>query len=361
MQGSLQDFRLAEILQLVAGQQKTGLLRVESHGAVLTFYFSAGTLVSCRDRRHAGQDPLVNYVSQCGLVDPDIAMELARKCEESRTDFADRLLENRLITSEELERALDDLMQDLVYRTFNWREGNYRFILGDQFVEGLKHQGKHKVESLLMEAARRADEWPRLLARVPGPQVLLAAVKRVPDDLDPTSRELLARLTQPMRVGDLVACGRIPEYDVYEIVSNCVEHGILQILEVPAAPAAPAAEPAKAAPVRPVRTHEKPVSVVGTVVWILALATLVLSVGAGLLLSTQRRSLPPSETAVALARSEAQAAVELGLETYRALQGDYPDRLEDLTQLGLVDAQTLRQASVRVYEHRRRRRFELRY
>ena len=49
MQGSLGEFRLAEILQLVAVQQKTGLLRLVRGEEMVTFYFDRGILVSTRE------------------------------------------------------------------------------------------------------------------------------------------------------------------------------------------------------------------------------------------------------------------------------------------------------------------------
>ena len=56
LQGRLSDFTLEEILQLIALQQKTGLLTVDaSYPMILAF--ESGLLVGYRDRRRSGGAP----------------------------------------------------------------------------------------------------------------------------------------------------------------------------------------------------------------------------------------------------------------------------------------------------------------
>ena len=76
MQGQLSEFRLAEILQLVAVQQKTGLLRLNRGKEAVTFYFDHGVLVSCRDRRHVVYDPLLDYLQRTGWLPPEMVASL---------------------------------------------------------------------------------------------------------------------------------------------------------------------------------------------------------------------------------------------------------------------------------------------
>ncbi len=58
LEGNLSDFGLEEILQLIAVQQKSGFL-ILKQDQEMVFYFDRGTLVSTRDRRGPGNDPLV--------------------------------------------------------------------------------------------------------------------------------------------------------------------------------------------------------------------------------------------------------------------------------------------------------------
>ena len=198
MKGTLQDFRVAEILQLVAVQQKTGLLRVQGMSTTLTFYFERGMLVSCRDRRRLVSDPLLDYMRRTGWLDSSVARQLESELESTRSDLADLLLARHLISDEELASVLLDLAQELITSSYSWNEGTYLFVAGDEALLGLKNRMSRNIEGLLMEAARRADEWPRLLEKIPGPETIVGGLESVPEGLDDTTHSILEKLAQPI-------------------------------------------------------------------------------------------------------------------------------------------------------------------
>jgi hypothetical protein len=350
MQGTLQDFGLAEILQLVAMQHKTGLLRVEDGDKVLTFYFENGTLISCRDRRRIAEDPLLDYLRNTGWLDAWQVLHLKLEVEENRRDLADVLLEKNLLTADEIRTVLEDLAQDLVYRTYNWKQGSYRFISGDEALRGVQHRVALNMEGLLLESARRVDEWPGLFKRLPGAGVMLDGVETLPSWLEPRSHAVLSRLKSPMRLGELVACARVPEFEVYEVVAAALEAGLTRILEMPAGPTqSPAAPTPVAAPAfqRKPRVLSAPARTwAGDRVTLLAAAALVFcALAAGLLLTRTVRETFRS----APAAPEARARLVRDLEIHRALTGRYPQSLEALSSTRIAGPDLASQAGVAVY------------
>lgn len=356
MQGTLRDFGLAEILQVITLQQKTGLLRIQSRDRLLTFYVENGILVSCRDRRGVALDPLMDFLKDTGYLDAWQVLHLKLEIEEDRADLADLVLQKHLLTAEELSGALEDMAQELLYRTYNWREGTYRFIAGDEALRGLTHRVSLKMEALLLEAARRVDEWPVLRARLPGPGVLLAAVKELPEWLDDRSRGLLSQLKTEMRLGELVSSARMPEYDVYEIVGAALEAGLTQVLEMPEAPdqdeaeaAAPKEERSAPQP-RPAAVRRGPSRLLAAAI----VAWALLVCGLGMAHVVRSSVAPPSGTSGVIARREARAGLRRQLEVYRALHGRYPPELEVLTSARLAGPRLLESAEVAEYRPRRR-------
>jgi hypothetical protein len=360
MQGTLRDFGLAEILQVIAGQQKTGLLRIQSGERLLTFYVEQGILVSCRDRRGVATDPLMDFLKDTGYLDAWQVLHLKLEVEEDRADLADLVLQKHLLTEDELSEALEDMAQELLYRTYNWKEGTYRFIAGDEALRGLTHRVSLKMEALLLEAARRVDEWPMLRTKLPGPGVLLAAVKELPDWLDERSRGLLSQLKTEMRLGELVSCGRMSEYDVYEIVAAALEAELTHVLEMPEAPdddaddAAPtkadkAAPKPRAAAARRGPRGPSRLLAAAMVAWAVVVC------GLGMAHLVRRSVSPPSGASRAVERREARAGLRRQLEVYRALNGHYPRELEELTSAQLAGERLVESADVADYQSRRRR------
>ena len=354
MQGTLKDFGLAEILQVVAMQQKTGLLRIQSGERLLTFYVENGILVSCRDRRGIAADPLLDFLKDTGYLDAWQVLHLKLEIEEDRADLADLVLKKNLLSEEELAGAIEDMAQELIYRTYDWSEGTYRFITGEEALRGLTHRVSMKMEALLLEAARRVDEWPVLRLRLPGPGVLLAAVKELPDWLDDRSRGLLAQLKTPMRLGELVASGRMSEYEVYEIVAAALEAELTRVLEMPetaeSVDEAPSPKTQKTAPKlrAGVKRHgqRRPSRLLAAALGMWALVVC----GLGMARLLQSSFASTSGALREVERREAQAGLHRELEVYRALHGRYPQDLDQLTSARLAGQRVVERADVAFYQ-----------
>jgi hypothetical protein len=373
VQGTLRDFRVAEILQLVAVQQKTGLLRVQGSDETLTFYFDRGMLVSCRDRRRLGSDPLLDYLRRTGWLDPSMARQLESEVESSGDDLANLLLHRQIISSNELEHVLEDLAQDLITSSYGWSEGSYLFIAGDEALHGLNHRMSRNVEGLLMEAARRADEWPRLLEKVPGPETVVGGLQKVPSGLGAATRSILEKLQQPITMHELAAQARVPEFEVYETVAQAIETDMARVLERPrlaVAPSgartvtmtanvanAPPAEPHRPQPIR--RARALGAGTRRVLIWSVALLVTATCAVGSTRHAVQSLAVPtPTEIQVLAARAQ----LEHDLEVYRAVFGAYPATVAALIEADLTTPAHVEQAAIesfRVYD--RGARYRIRY
>lgn len=352
MQGSLAEFRLAEILQLVAVQQKTGLLRLTRGTAIAVFYFDAGILVSTRDRRHAAHDPFLDYLKRVGWLHPETASFLATRLESQREDLADILVGERYMSEDEVSGALDDLAQELVHKTFSWRDGTYQFIGGDEALAGLRNRVSLKIDSILMEGARRADEWPRLLERIPGPDTVIDVTGTPSSALGERATFVLEQIHGPTRVGEVLKRARLSEYDTYETLLHAVEAGIVQILERPEAAPAALLDSSKAERPRPVPrstmrtlwTLPRPLG------WSLAFGVTILALLASSYVLPHLASAQARQAASALESEAARNEVRDGIEIYRALHGRYPASLTALAHAELASGELLRRAGPMHYE-----------
>ena len=75
------------------------------------------------------------------------------------------------ISEAELERQLKFQMEETIYEIMAWDEGYFRF---EEHAEIAQHRllARVRVESLLMEGARRIDEWTRLETRIPNAEAV---------------------------------------------------------------------------------------------------------------------------------------------------------------------------------------------
>ena len=347
MQGSLGEFRLAEILQLVAVQQKTGLLRLSRGNMIVTFYFDHGLLVSCRDRRHLASDPLLEFFSRYGYLQPEMLDYLRNKIAESKEDLADLLIRERFVTEEELLIAMEDMTQELAHKTFTWREGTYQFIGGEEALAGLRHRVPMKIDSLLMEGARRADEWPRLTERLPGLDVVLDAVHAPPMHLGRRAVSVLSHLSEVMSLGDLVARAKVPEFDVYEIVVQAMDADIVHVLERPQ-PVRVVEREERPRPSKATRRSERSWTLSRPNAWSLALVVSICAAWGAWFVHPRLSDTRAKPEARALAAEQARVQLRSALEVHRCLHGRYPVAVADLAYDNLASpALLLRAAPVR--------------
>jgi len=104
LKGQLSDFNLAEILQLIAGQQKSGFLILEAQSEMV-FVFDKGVLISTRDRRSESPDPLEAFLRTYGFFDNAQWKHIDFIRINSSLDLTNILISEQLMTEAELEQT----------------------------------------------------------------------------------------------------------------------------------------------------------------------------------------------------------------------------------------------------------------
>lgn len=230
LQGRLADFTLEEILQLIALQQKTGLLIVDASYPMF-LAFDTGMLVAYRDRRRAGADPLEDFLKRYGFFEVAAWENVEFVQKNSRLDLTEILVNEGMLSAEELEKVQFDAAQEDIFRGMQLRDGRYRFTPGLDSLTGLKGRVRFKVDGLLMEAVRRIDEIGGLKETFFSNDL---TIRRTEVEVDlqtrsPSERTLLGLLGQENALGVLVANGRMAEFDTLSYLDQLREDGIVDV------------------------------------------------------------------------------------------------------------------------------------
>lgn len=236
LQGRLADFTLEEILQLIALQQKTGLLTV--HASYPMFLaFEMGLLVGYRDRRRSGGDPLAGFLKRYGFFPADTWEHIDFVAHNSNLDLTEILGNEGLLSVEELDRIQQEAAQEDIYFGMQLQDGRYNFVPGRDAIAGLKGRVRMKVDGLLMEAVRRIDEIEQIRERFPDSQTRVRRTDHEPESLqmsDP-QRRVLNLLGEGTTVGAIVAQARMCEFDTLQTLDELRASNLLlpQTLESP--------------------------------------------------------------------------------------------------------------------------------
>ena len=220
IRGNLSEASLADVLQLLALGQKTGCLSVAQDGSVGTVSFVSGRIVHAElvNRRDRFGDRLVRL----GVITPDhLALVTTGNVPRDDRDLAQALLAQGLIDRDRLIGEYRAQVDEAVYDLFRWSHGSFTFEpeaedASDELLVSVS------ADSLLLESARRVDEWTQIAKRIPSLDLIFAldgariAEREWP--LSPTQERLLPLLDGSMDLHTVIERSGLGEFEVGKAV-----------------------------------------------------------------------------------------------------------------------------------------------
>jgi hypothetical protein len=233
LEGPLKEFHIQDVFQLLDLGRKTGVLRVTSElrqtSASVTF--DRGGVVAAS----MGKNPqrFGARLVRLGRVSPkDLDRALAQQEKGDTRRLGDILVANGAINRRELDRQLKAQIEEAILDLLGWTEGHFRFeesAVSEALVES---PVRIPTEGLLMESARRSDEWSRMGDKLPH----LRVVPKLPPpdsaakgklDLLPFQWEVLAAVDGLRDLQTLADLLGKSEFDVARTIYTLAEAGVV--------------------------------------------------------------------------------------------------------------------------------------
>src|SRR5256884_5637039 len=140
------------------------------------------------------------------------------------------------ITPRELERQVRFQIEEVVFEVMSWREGYFSFTEGPLSDVATETAVRIPTEALLMEGARRIDEWSRIESRIPhlGVVPMLAPPQEGGEgelDLLPPEWEMLAMIDGARDVRAIAAELGRSEFEVAKTLFGLDSAGIVVLAD----------------------------------------------------------------------------------------------------------------------------------
>jgi hypothetical protein len=239
IQGALRELGIHDVFQLLDLSRKTGRLRVTSalrdnEGTVL---FRDGRVVSATIR--SNPHPLGAVLMRAGRI-TEQELEQARAAQQASDTprlLGEVLVELGIMSQRDLERFIRRQVETVIFELLSWQEGFFSFV--ETAIDTSKTEGLTSIptECLLMEGARRLDEWTQIQQRVPhlGVVPVLAEVSADQPapvlELLPNEWEVLAIIDGARDVRTLAATLGRSEFDVAKIVFGLLTTGVISLFD----------------------------------------------------------------------------------------------------------------------------------
>jgi tetratricopeptide (TPR) repeat protein len=231
IEGKLQDVGLADICQLLAMGRKSGCLSVTDRSNFGYIYFDSGRVVHATVLNR--KERLGEYLVRHGSVpEEELARARADAAGGPGVHYAHLLVERGALSEEALERYWTIEVEEAVYHLFAWEEGSFHFATDKQPEEGVPLLVSLPAESLLLEGARRVDEWGQIEQVVTSFDTIFRIVEDPRDgedaDRTPQQEAVLAHLDGKRTVTAVVREAGMVEFEVARALYEMVREGWLE-------------------------------------------------------------------------------------------------------------------------------------
>ena len=227
IKGSLKEASLADVCQLLALGQKTGCLSVADRSRFGQIYFDRGRITYARivNRRDRLGDLLVR---DGAIAQEQLDDVLQQQSREPDKRVGELLVERRFITRADLTRYIRLQIEEAIYHLFTWTRGNFFFEV-DERPETADILVSINPESLLLEAARRVDEWSLIEKKIPSLDLLFEVererVLASDVELTPEQQQVVLLLDGSRTVQEIVDQTGFTEFDVGKAVFGLIQAG----------------------------------------------------------------------------------------------------------------------------------------
>ena len=229
IRGNLREASLPDVLQLLAMGKKTGCLSVTHRHHFGTIYFDNGRIsfASIVNRRDRLGDLLVAH----GLLTrSDLEEAIAQQANHPDRRLGEILVRSDLVSREQLHQYIKHQIEEAVYFLFTWGQGAFTFE-ADVHPDPQELLVSISPESLLLEGARRVDEWSLIEKKIPTFDIIFSLDRDHLDKSDVTltsEQETLVALVDGRRdVTALVEESGLDEFEVGKALYGLATAGFL--------------------------------------------------------------------------------------------------------------------------------------
>lgn len=167
LSGELKDFSLADVLQLLLQQRKSGVLNLSNGKEKAELFISQGNVNGVRVNGEMPEDKIREMLLASGKVDKNEMLQLEQLSKEMNRPILTTLSAKGHLDEEDKKEWLQIISEDMICELFGWLNGQYEFGTGVKAQSNMAIQLTISTEFACMEGMRRIDEWPRLKEALP--------------------------------------------------------------------------------------------------------------------------------------------------------------------------------------------------
>lgn len=247
--GTLKEFKVPDILQLISLQKKTGILTFTSTDGFITLIFEQGTIVGVDSFPKKMELRVGNVLVKQDIISEEMLQRALAIQKRTNQKIGEILVGMGMVGEDTISESLKTQAVEVVLSLFQWKKGEYNFKIMDYLDRSMKMVEPIQTDNLIMEGVQMLDEWPLIKKIIPDESMVFEPVTvevkdieivdeyddETPNEnndkiyLNETDANLLKYINGKNSVIDLVELGVFTEYKVYKSLYNLVNKSIVRV------------------------------------------------------------------------------------------------------------------------------------
>jgi len=175
LQGSLDSFRLPDVLTFFNSGRKTGMLTVSNDGREAYVFCRNGAVVYAASNQESLR--LATLLLRKKRITRDQAETIDDLMLHSGGRFGDVAVKHGVLSESQLDEFLKIQVSEVLYDSFLWKDGTFAFYEGFDLPSDAVTISVD-LANLIMEGARRISEWEECLQLLPDSEAVFRVITR---------------------------------------------------------------------------------------------------------------------------------------------------------------------------------------
>jgi len=227
LQGSLESFKLPEILTFLSTARKTGTLVVESGMWKSSVFLDAGALVYATSSQASLR--LGELLLRKKKISSEQFAQIDALMQSDGGRFGQIAVDQGVLSDEQLRDFLKIQVSEILFDAFVWRDGMF-FFTDEMTLPPYAATISVDLPNLIMEGARRIEEWEQCVRLLPDSSVVFRVVSTPESDkitLSLDEWKILFLINGQRTLDELAQEGDDP-FRVYRIVYGLLSNKLIE-------------------------------------------------------------------------------------------------------------------------------------
>jgi len=231
IEGDLKSLNLSNVLQLISQQRLTGILKIKRQEELIDIGFIEGQITGAFYEQGVKNERLETYLVRSGLLGKNVYEMIEEMHKETKRPIMSIILEDKYLTTEEVERIIKFKIQEVFDEIFMTEDGRFKFEPDAVIYPKSQIRIRLNTERVVLEAARRFDEWPRIKTTIQSDDIVYKRIERpelklkLPDD----EARVLSVLDGHRSVDDLIEISGLGKFHTCSCLYHLLSTGQIEV------------------------------------------------------------------------------------------------------------------------------------